>query len=205
MNRADLESQAKTTPESLSEQPSAAEAASVAESDAESTADVSAPGENTESSGPTWLENRFGVTWARLRENRREVSAAIVLAVMAFLWFDSGGAGSGDAASIPDPLDGYDAVLSEFESPQDAEQLRDSAEPQEIAAPTVFGSDSLYIPQYDASVSATGSSGRVADPAPGAVARYSNETPAFNSSPVRGLNKPERRKIKFAGQIQPVN
>ncbi len=205
MDRANLESQVESTTESPSDQASAAEVNSAASPEAESKHHVSDGAENAETPRPKRHKIPFIAIWTRLRENRREVSAAIVLAVMAILWFDLSGAGSGDASSVADPLEGYDAVLSEFESPQDSEKLRDSAEPQETTSQTVIGSNSLYIPHYDESLSPTGSPGRISESAPGAAARYSNETPAFNSSPVHSPNQPEHRKVKFAGRIQPVN
>ena len=201
MQLGDLESQAVPAPD----QPSTANACDEPKSDVTSSISVSAALPNAKSSGWRSHQARLQVAWRLMRKKRREVSAMIVLILMAILWLDTGGAGSQGATSVPDPLEGYDVLLGDFESAGSARPQRESAEPLDFSSETQSGSDSLYIPQSNETAAASQSTGRFGEPARAAAANYSNETPAFSSLSDRKADEPGRRKVRFAGRIQPAN
>ena len=90
MQLGDLESQALPAPD----QPSTANACDEPKSDVTSSISVSAALPNAKSSGWRSHQARLRVAWRLMQEKRREVSAMIVLILMAILWLDTGGAGS---------------------------------------------------------------------------------------------------------------
>ena len=83
------------------------------------------------------LTSGIGTLWRQLREQRREAAAVVVLIVMAMFWFDTGKSGTGAATNSPDPLDTYDAVLSDFEPVGNTQPMRESADPFESGAQSI--------------------------------------------------------------------
>ena len=219
MQDGDLETQSTevvVTPTTESERPFAVELVKT------TAATESVSGEMTESATVTAatspqpsvrerLRSRIGSLWPRLREQRREAAAVVVLIVMAMVWSDSGSSGTGSASNSQDTLDSYDDVLSDFEPVGDVQAMRESADPFE---PSSQNSDvsGLYIPSSEGSVSADIFSAKNSSADSGrstpTTARYPDTTPAFNDSATQSsadYGQQQPRKVKFAGRIQPVN
>ena len=160
------------------------------------------------------LTSGIGTLWRQLREQRREAAAVVVLIVMAMFWFDTGKSGTGAATHSPDPLDTYDAVLSDFEPVGNTQPMRESADPFESGAQNSFDTD-LYFPPTGRSaasdtVSAIDASANLGESKPATSARAPDNAPAGNASTTYasaedGSDQQQRRKVKFAGQIKPAN
>ncbi|MBC7964368.1 MAG: hypothetical protein H7Z17_00465 [Fuerstia sp.] len=154
------------------------------------------------------LGSRIGSAWHRLREQRREAAAVVVLIAMVMIWFDTGSSETGTAPDAPDPLDGFEATLSDFEPVEDARPMRESADPFESQSQNSFDS-SLYIPSSEGSAAGNTASSDFGTSTT-ATARYPEDAPAFNASASQtsadyGTDQQQRRKVKFAGRIQPAN
>ena len=148
---------------------------------------------------PEQLRSRIGSLWPRLREQRREAAAVVVLIVMAMVWSDSGSSDTGSTSNSQDALDSYNDVLSDFEPVGDIQAMRESAEPFE---PSSQNSDvsGLYIPSSEGSVPADIFSAK------NSSADSGRSTPTTtHSSADYGSAQLQPRKVKFAGRIQPVN
>ena len=165
-------------------------------------------------SGRAWLQPRIGSLWRRLREQRREAAAIIVLIVMAMIWFDTGSSGTGPASNALDGFESYEAVVSDFEPVSEVQAVRESADPFESFSENSFEGGS-YFPPSDGSApsdtfsvsNSTTDSGRSAT---ATTARYPDTGRAFSASPTQrspdsGSVEQQPRKVKFAGRIQPAN
>ncbi len=158
------------------------------------------------------LQSRIGTLWQRLRSQRRKAAAVIVLAVTAIVWFETGSSETGSAANSQVTLDSYDSVLVDFDSGDDSQAMRESADPFETPSLNSFDSE-LHFPSSANSVQSdpfttahkSADSGRST---PATIAQYPDS--AFSGSATHptaddnsGQQKP--RKVKFAGRIQPAN
>jgi hypothetical protein len=150
------------------------------------------------------LRSRIRTVWLLLREQRREAAAAIVLMVIAILWLDTGSSDTGTAPDAPDSLDAFEAALSEFEPFEDAQPKQESADPFESTPQNSF-SNGLFIPPSEGSASgmaASAESGKSTT----ATARYPEDAQTLNASSAQSTaEQQQRRKVKFAGRIQPAN
>lgn len=156
------------------------------------------------SSGKLWHKDRLSSVWEQLRGKRREVSAIVVILLMAAFWFDIGGASSKRPAASPNPLEGFDEFLSEFEPHDSTRPLRDSAEPVDNSSQSTLTSNSLFIPpSTDSNVSAF--SEEKPPVSSQAEAQYFNESPSIMPRNTAKPQSAEPRRIKFAGRIQPAN
>ena len=165
-------------------------------------------------SGSAWLQSRLGSLWQRLREQRREAAAVIVLIVMAMIWFDSGSPGTSPASKSLDTFDSYDAVLSDFEPVSDVQAVRESADPFDSSSQNLFDGGVHSPPSESSARSDTFSSMNSAAGTDSSTAATSARQPdtasGFNAFPTRisaisGSGQQQPRKVKFAGRIQPAN
>ena len=156
-----------------------------------------------------------GSLWQRLRDQRREVAAVVALIVMAIIWFDTGSSrGESNSVSL-DPLEGYEAVLSDFSTVDDDRPLRESADPFESPSQSMFDGG-LSIPQSSESAE---SSTATTDNFP-AVTRgtipsgkrelsgrvSSRSTPRHGGPATRNASEQQSgRRVRFAGRIQPTH
>lgn len=160
-----------------------------------------------------------GSIWQRLREQRREAAAVVVLIVMAMIWYDSGSpvtesASVSSASNAQDAFDSFETLLSDFEPVGDDPSMRESSDPFESQSQNSPGSD-LYIPRTEGSFESDTFSTRngSADSGwstPTTMARYPDTAPASNASAAQtsandGFGQQQPRKVKFAGRIQPAN
>ncbi len=162
------------------------------------------------------LTSGIGTLWRQLREQRREAAAVVVLIVMAMFWFDTGKSGTGAATNSPDPLDTYDAVLSDFEPVGSTQPMRESADPFESGAQNSFDTD-LYFPPTERSaasdtVSAIDASANFGESKSATSAHDPDNALAGSASTTYASaedgsdqQQQQRRKVKFAGQIKPAN
>ena len=156
---------------------------------------------------------RRSASWQRLQSRRREVAAVVTLVVIAAIWFDSGSSRVGSETTSIDPLEGYDAVLSDFGPVKDETPQRDSADPFETTQNSSMGH--LTIPQapnVDEPNVSSGSkmpAGYYGGP-PAANASYPDDVRGFagaasGSGTARGVDSQNRRRVRFAGRIQPAH
>jgi len=165
-------------------------------------------------SGRSWLQSRIGSLWRRLRDQRREAAAAIVLIVMAMIWSDTGSSGTGSTSNALDAFESYEAVLSDFEPVSEVQPVRESADPLDSFSQNSSESG-LYFPPSEGSAPSDTFSVKNASPdsdssASATTARFPDTASAFNASPTRkspdsGTVQQQPRKVKFAGRIQPAN
>ncbi len=165
-------------------------------------------------SGRLRLQSRIGSLWQRLREQRREAAAVVVLIVIAMVWSDTDSSETGSASNASDPLDSYEAVLSDFEPVGDVRAMPESADPFDSSSQKSFDSG-LYFPPSEESARSTSLSAHDASSAsgssmPATAARYPDTAPAFNASATHSSaddssDQQQRRRVKFAGRIQPAN
>lgn len=153
------------------------------------------------------LRSRIAPVWQRLQEQRREAAAVIVLIVMAMVWFDTGSSDSGKAPDAADPLDAFEATLSDFEPVQDTNPVRESADPFESSSPDPFHNGSS-LPPSEIPVSENTAFSEFDTST--ITARYPDEPSSFNTSSTQttaeyGSDQQQRRKVKFAGRIKPAN
>lgn len=153
--------------------------------------------------------SRIGSFWQRLRDQRREAAAVVVLIVTAIVWFDTGSSRTGSASNAPDPLDGYEAVLSDFETVSASQPMCESADPFESSSKNTFGVG-LSAAQTEDSVSANRPSAISGGSTPVPTARYPDDTQAFNASATNtsagdGSDQQLSRRVKFVGRITPAN
>ena len=153
------------------------------------------------------------VIWQRLRSRRREAAAVVTLIVMATIWFDSGSSRVGSDTTSIDPLEGYDAVLSDFDPVKEEAPQRDSADPFESTQNSAIGQ--LTIPQApdveapDTSSASNMPAGYYGGP-PAANASYPDDARGFagaasGSGAMRSADSQNRRRVRFAGRIQPAH
>ncbi|MEJ7593097.1 MAG: hypothetical protein WKF77_16245 [Planctomycetaceae bacterium] len=165
-------------------------------------------------SGRSRLRSQIGSLWHRLREQRREAAAVIVLIVIAMVWSDTGSSGKDSAPKTSDPLDSYEAVLSDFAPVDEVQAMPESADPFESSPRNSFDSG-LYFPQSEESalsnnVSAGDSAFDSGRSMPATTARYPETSSTLNASATHspadyGSDQQQRRRVKFAGRIQPAN
>lgn len=151
--------------------------------------------------------------WQRLRSRRREAAAVVTLIVMATIWFDSGSSHQRTDNTSIDPLEGYDAVLSDFGPAKAEAPQRDSADPFESTQNPAMGQ--LTIPQapdieipYPSPASNMPAGDHFSPPA--ANASYPDDARGFagaasGSGAIRGADSQNRRRVRFAGRIQPAH
>ena len=159
------------------------------------------------------VQSRKVWIWQRLCDQRREVAAVVALIVMAVVWYDSGSSKSGSELVSQDPLDSYDAVLSDFTPVGESQPLRESANPFEPSPNSVRDGVSATQPKDSAARGGTqefNSRASFRGTTPATTAEYSSNAPAFNPSatgsvPADGSEQPQRRRVRFAGRIQPSN
>lgn len=166
-----------------------------------------------QSPGTSSLSTRSGSLWQRLRDQRREVAAVVVLIVMAILWFDTGNS-SPDSNSVSlDPLEGYEAIMSDFSTVDDGRSLRESADPFESPSPSIFDGG-LSIPQSPAPAASSTVFAENLPPenhgtVPPGYAVNPDATRAFNTSAggaARNSSEQQSgRRVRFAGRIQPTH
>ena len=166
------------------------------------------PSDATQSSQPS-------AVWQRLRSRRREAAAVVTLIVMATIWFDSGSSHQRSETDSIDPLEGYDAVLSDFGSAKAEAEApqRDSADPFESTQTPAVGQ--LTIPQtsdLEVPYSSQGSNMPAGDyfSPPAAHASYPDDARGFGgaasgSAAMRSADSQNRRRVRFAGRIQPAH
>ncbi len=196
MQTGDLENQSETNAALITEESAVSETESARPSISDST---------------TPAQNRS--FWQRLRGQRREAAAVVILIVIAIIWFDSGSSKSGSKSVSLDPLDGYDAVLSDFTPVGETQQMRESADPFESTQTTGRESSSILLAEESVGSGSAGdfnSSASYRGSTPATNADYSSHTPTFNSSenasaPTNGSDPQQRRRVRFAGRIQPTN
>lgn len=161
-------------------------------------------------SGNFRLRSRIGSFWQRLRDKRREAAAVVVLIVITIVWLDTGSSKTGTTSYAPDPLDGYEAVLSDFEPVGDSHQPRcESADPFESSSGNAFGSG-LSAAQSEDSASINRPSSAFGGSTPEPTARDADDARAFNAfenntSTGDGSDQQRPRKVKFVGRIKPAN
>ncbi len=150
--------------------------------------------------------------WQRLQSRRREAAAVVTLIVIATIWFDSGSSRVGSDTTI-DPLEGYDAVMSDFGPVKEVAPQRDSADPFEATQNSAIGQ--LTIPQSP-DLESPGTSSASNMPAgyyggpPAANASYPDDArglagAASGSGAMRSADSQNRRRVRFAGRIQPAH
>jgi len=151
--------------------------------------------------------------WQRLRDQRREAAAVVALLVIAVVWFDTGSSKSGSESVSQDPLDGYEAVLSDFALVGETQPLRESADPFEPSRNSVRDSVSATQPKDSAvrgGVQEFNSRASFHGTTPATTAEYSNNAPSFNASAngavsAKGSEQTPHRRVRFAGRIQASN
>jgi hypothetical protein len=151
--------------------------------------------------------------WHRLRDQRREAAALVTLIVIAVIWFDSSSSKIETKSVSLDPLDGYEAVLSDFTPVGETQPMRESADPFESTQPIRHdGSSILRAGESPGSGSTAdfNSSASYRGPTPATNADYSSHTPTLNTSqgssaPIGGSDSQQPRRVRFAGRIQPTN
>ena len=160
-------------------------------------------------SGNFRLRSRIGSFWQRLRDKRREAAAVVVLIVITIVWLDTGSSKTGTTSYAADPLDGYEAVLSDFEPVGDSQPRCESADPFESSSGNAFGSG-LSAAQSEDSASTNRPSAAFGGSTPEPTARDADDARAFNAfenntSTGDGSDQQRPRKVKFVGRIKPAN
>ncbi len=160
------------------------------------------------------LKTPNGSLWQRLRDQRREVAAVVALIVMAILWFDTGNSSSDSNSVSLDPLEGYEAVMSDFSTVDDGRPLRESADPFESPSQSIFDGG-LSIPHSPASAASStvftdNSPAENRGTLPAEYAVNPDATRALNTSPggpeKRNASEQQSgRRVRFAGRIQPTH
>jgi len=155
------------------------------------------------------LRSRIASFWQRLRNQRREAAAVVVLIVLTIVWLDTGSSKTGSASHAPDLFDSYESVLSDFEPVDDGQPMCESADPFESSSKNAFGSD-LSAVQWEESVSTNRPSAASGGLNSAPTARYPDDNPAFststnNTSTGDGSDQQLSRKVKFVGRITPAN
>ena len=155
-----------------------------------------------------------GSLWQRLRNQRREVAAAVALIVMVIIWFDTGRSRDESNSVSLDPLEGYEAVLSDFSTIDDDRPLRESADPFESPSQSMFDGG-LSIPKSSKSAeSSTATTDNFPAVTRGTIpsgkANYPDASRAFNTSDggtaTRNASEQQSgRRVRFAGRIQPTH
>ena len=160
-------------------------------------------------SGESRLSAKIGSLLHWLRDQRREAAAIVVLLIMGITWFDSGRSRTDSASAPLSPLDGYEAVMSDFQPVGDGRPLRESADPIEAPFQNSYGS-SIFIPEADESMSASTVKTQPATADYGdstaASAQNQGEASAFDASSAHhsagyGSDPQPRRKVKFASVV----
>lgn len=136
--------------------------------------------------------------WQRFRSQPRETAAVVVLVVTAIIWLDLGPKQS-DTSIPADPLDGYDSILSQFETSEDFDSLPVSSEPFDSTTRESFGRE-LLIPHSQRSDSMNTVTADYGDSS--AAIRPNSSRP---SAVPNGSKAGESRRVRFAGQIKPAN
>jgi hypothetical protein len=128
--------------------------------------------------------------WQRLRDQRREAAAAVVMIVIAMVWFDLGRSGTSTPSGSPNELESYDSLLSDFEPVGEDQTMRESSDLFEMSNQNSLDGG-LYSPQTEGSFQSDTFSAKNAS--------------AVQTSADYGFGQQQPRKVKFAGRIQPAN